>query len=70
MAWAEKLVPGSRIAGSAEIHPSVRLGDGLTIGRNVVIYPGSDIRDGATIYDGTVIGRPPHRPLTDDGALV
>ena len=63
MAWANKtLQAGQVVAASAEINPDAKLGRGITIGRNVVIYQNTDIRDGVTIYDNTVIGRPPHRP--------
>src|SRR5439155_9540391 len=45
------------------------LGQGITIGNNVTIYPGVRIGDGCTIFDGAVLGRPPvsagntNRPL-------
>ena len=58
MAWAEKY---KGVASTAEIHPTAVIGEGVSIGRNVVIYPHTEIRDGATIYDNSVIGRPTHR---------
>ena len=43
------------------VHLSVDaiLGDGITIGNNVTIYPGVRIANDCTIFDGAVLGRPP-----------
>jgi UDP-3-O-[3-hydroxymyristoyl] glucosamine N-acyltransferase len=73
------LVPEAGIDPSAQVHPSVRLGTGVTIGPLAVVGEGTEIADGCTLHAGVIIGRTcklargvtlyPHVVLYDDCVL-
>jgi UDP-2-acetamido-3-amino-2,3-dideoxy-glucuronate N-acetyltransferase len=43
----------------SHVQAGAAIGKGVTIGHNVVIYPGTEIGDGVDIRDNSVLGRPP-----------
>lgn len=72
-------VSGSGINPTAQIHPSVKLGSGVTVGPQAIIGEGTEIADNCTLHPGVVIGRfcrigrdvtlHPHVVLYDDSIL-
>ena len=72
-------VLGSGINPTAHIHPSVKLGSGVTVGPHSIIGEGTEIADNCTLHPGVVIGRfcrigrdvtlHPHVVLYDDSIL-
>jgi UDP-3-O-[3-hydroxymyristoyl] glucosamine N-acyltransferase len=73
------VVSAPGINSTAQIHPSVKLGDGVTVGPLAVIGEGSELADQCTIHAGVSIGRHcrlgrgvtlhPHVVLYDDSVL-
>jgi UDP-3-O-[3-hydroxymyristoyl] glucosamine N-acyltransferase len=55
--WLDQNIGFDRPTGAAQIHPSVRMGSGTSIGRGVVIGEGTVLEDNIRIADGVLIGK-------------